>query len=831
MTRYRTQLLILAAGLLVACFFGMRSGDTCRHEIISGTGPSIVVDGVWQQEKQVWVHQSGAIHAYPVDEVTQSIPQAEPNQRCGWAQLQARLWQGRWQAFILLNTFQPGGRQWSPRQLDCLLAAVAGVLILIALLLGKRIGRRQSVSSTSQAPSIITDSHGCATPMDADLHPDASADAVDQVPQEQIIAFFLQLYQAQCAPGRQTNASFREITGKGPHGTTIYELKVPVQGKTHLRRMSIGPLGPSAVGSSLCFFVIYDIHLVVKLPRTPIYDYAHYIECIDKERRIAALLAGVPVIVPRVTPILENVHRFGDHAALSSDAVERRYIAWMRRNPAFQRYLKVGSSFAFFMELASHHFLRHVFNDMHLIKARIVEEIRDHGHLIWKPHAFIGRYGAGAQPVCAQLQGVYQSCRRSLDLPTHPHNPTPAVTDYQYKKDFLTGLKAYIHGRRQVAPLEQGVPTMDDLIGEQEAVLSHYRRTLERYLRKTLFLHHHQQIGALVANTLHLVTWLNGRQIALRDLKPENLLVVGNTDDAETYLKRRELFRLGLIDLETAAARNVEGDTPGLLAAPKPGGTPLYATPSHFVTYEMLGGIYPEPFDILMEQDWYAAIAICFKTVTGDHLFNGTAGLFPAMVEMLSGANPDDPEGFGKLFSKLSWVFWSNARMEFHDKLRQHRASLSKVAVNLSPQCVEALKRRIDRRRRSLNNEMSALMGQHPMLGEVAHHLQLSAATSEQIRLLRTTWEMDATDDSKQSFLLTDRFRELEGVTQNLETLKQGQSLLSNWEDGIDLLPLLKVLFAQCLSVMYKGDWKGLGHRRIDWHEALMDEPTYTQTL
>ena len=45
------------------------------------------------------------------------------------------------------------------------------------------------------------------------------------------------------------------------------------------------------------------------------------------------------------------------------------------------------------------------------------------------------------------------------------------------------------------------------------------------------------------------------------------------------------------------------------------------------------------------------------------------------------------------------------------------------------------------------------------------------------------------------------------------------------------MIPLLTVLFAHCLSLMYKGSWKGLGHRRIDWHEALMDEPSYTQTL
>jgi hypothetical protein len=513
------------------------------------------------------------------------------------------------------------------------------------------------------------------------------------------------------------------------------------------------------------------------------------------------------------------------------DEVERRYIDWMKRNPAFQRYLKVGPSFAYFMALSSHHFLHHVLDDIHLIEARIRDEIRDNGHLIWEPHEFIGRYGAAAQPMCAQLQGVYQNCRRSLDLPTHPTNPAPVITDYQHKEDFLTALADHVCSFGKVSPSPPAPSDMHSLVGEQAGVLRHYRRVLNTYLCKTRFMQHRQQIGALVANTLDFTSWLHGRRIALRDLKPENLLVVGNRDDFPGFLKRRERFRFGLIDLETATARRGRDKAASLISAPKPGGTPLYATPSHFVSFELLAAIYPEPFEILLEQDWHATIATCFRMATGDHLWDGTAGLFTALVETLSHADPDDAEHFAQLYSKLSWVFWSNARMEFLDKLRQHRTNLSKVKLDLSRRCVQTIKKRIDGRIQAMHAEVEGLLADHANLQLVARHLQLTNATSEQIRLLRTTWEMDATPESKEVYCFSDRFRQLEDITQNIETLREGRALFTAWDAGIALLPLLTIMFTHCLSMMYKSSWQGLGHRRIDWHEALMDEPSYTQTL
>jgi serine/threonine protein kinase len=832
MNRYRVQLILLAAGLMMVCHMGMGDGEISPLELSFEAQPPLVVDALWQQGILIWTHRQGFISAYLKREISQIRPLAALPKRVGFARLTTSFWQWRWQAFVLINTHKPLGRDWPPRHLDLLLTVFGGGILLALLVSLRGSVRRQGavrIEVSAMAERGGGKSHGSGeTPGNlADASVASDSERQDGSLQELVVSFFLQLYGAQCAPGRQPQVRYSASSASGPHGTTIFELQVKDRAKIHRRRMSIGPLGPVGEGHSNCFIVIFDVHLVVKLPRSPITDYGHYIDSMDREREIAARLKGVPVIAPRVTTILEKVHRFGDHDSLSPDEVEGRYIAWMRRNPAFQRYLKVGDSFAFFMELSSHRFLHHVYGDLHLNEARIRGEIRDHGHLIWKPHEFIGRYGAAAQPVCAQLQGIYTNCRRSLDLPGRE----PVLTDYQHKKAFLEALSAHVHKPGTASSSDEASLHMHGLVGAQEAVLRHYRRTLVGYLQKTLFMRHRQQIGALVANTLYLTSWLHGRRIALRDLKPDNLLVVGESGDFPDFLKRREGFRLGLIDLETATAYQGQGEGGGLLSPPKPGGTPLYATPSHFVSFELLATIYPDPFEVLLEQDWYAAIAICFRTVTGEHLWDGTAGLFSALVETLASIDPGEAEVFAQLFSKLSCVFWSNARMEFRDKLHQHRTRLGKVKVDLSPRCVETLTKRIDRRLDLLQDEVRSLLGAHEELEVVTRHLRLADATSEQIRLLRNTWEMEATTGSKEAHLVSDRFRQLEGLSQTIEALEEGRGLLENWDTGVELLPLLAVLFAHCLGVMYRWDWQELGHRRIDWHEALMDTSSYTQTL
>ena len=52
------------------------------------------------------------------------------------------------------------------------------------------------------------------------------------------------------------------------------------------RRMTIGPLGEESGSKSKCYYVIYDVHMVVKIPAKPVTDFEQYIESIKKEVQI-----------------------------------------------------------------------------------------------------------------------------------------------------------------------------------------------------------------------------------------------------------------------------------------------------------------------------------------------------------------------------------------------------------------------------------------------------------------------------------------------------------------------------------------------------------------
>ena len=53
----------------------------------------------------------------------------------------------------------------------------------------------------------------------------------------------------------------------------IYELRVKHMEDWAKRRMTIGPLGEESGSKSKCYFVIYDVHLVLKTPARPIDDF------------------------------------------------------------------------------------------------------------------------------------------------------------------------------------------------------------------------------------------------------------------------------------------------------------------------------------------------------------------------------------------------------------------------------------------------------------------------------------------------------------------------------------------------------------------------------
>ncbi len=112
------------------------------------------------------------------------------------------------------------------------------------------------------------------------------------------------------------------------------------------------------------------------------------------------------------------------------------------------------------------------------------------------------------------------------------------------------------------------------------------------------------------------------------------------------------------------------------------GGTPFYATPSHFIKNDVLIYKFKNLGKILHLQDWHATLTMIYKLITGDLLFEQTARLFGEVRNLMIKANK--PEGHrSDDFEEASRIFWHSAVSEFQVKIRESEKSLKAVLVVL----------------------------------------------------------------------------------------------------------------------------------------------------
>ena len=123
--------------------------------------------------------------------------------------------------------------------------------------------------------------------------------------------------------------------------------------------------------------MIYDDIFVVKIPPAPIRSFFQYMEEIKSERKIVdKLKPEIECIYPSVSCILRKVPPFSkEKDFMDAEAFEDRCIQQLNNNPGLQRYLKIGDSFAFFMDMSKHHFMSHVIETMHDTHRSVQKEI------------------------------------------------------------------------------------------------------------------------------------------------------------------------------------------------------------------------------------------------------------------------------------------------------------------------------------------------------------------------------------------------------------------------------------------------------------------------
>jgi hypothetical protein len=221
--------------------------------------------------------------------------------------------------------------------------------------------------------------------------------------------------------------------------------------------MTIGPIGDEAGSKSKCYYVIYDAHIVVKIPVRPIKAFDEYIRSIKKEGQIVDklapkeciiprvsvvlnLLAPKECIIPRVSVVLNLIHKFPNSANLAAEKLEEKYVDWLRRKTDYQKYLKIKNTFVFFMDFSKYYFLGHIVDHLHDVKDAIAEEMIANAETIFDNQKFRGRYGKDKEAVGFEIRQVYNDCQAAIRQFLTDSGVSSDVSMFRIQTWFLTHL-------------------------------------------------------------------------------------------------------------------------------------------------------------------------------------------------------------------------------------------------------------------------------------------------------------------------------------------------------------------------------------------------------
>jgi hypothetical protein len=496
-----------------------------------------------------------------------------------------------------------------------------------------------------------------------------------------VLLYFLNLYLLQSGAKTADRYSYQPVESNGPLGTTVYEFQIQQKENRLSRKLSIGPIGESSGARSKCFYVIFDDHFVVKMPPEPVVAFDAYIRSIQADRRIANALAPRECLVPELSVILKKIPVFSETFAKLDGDDASKSMEVLKLRPELNAFLKIGGSYAFFMDLSRHFFLGHTLNQCHEVQGGAADEILKHQELIWVPDAFSDRYGEGAVDLCFRLQKLFSRFGEKID----EQLKETSIPLFRKKTWFVTMLSRGFGSSlsRQIPP--EATAVFETIRNQHTRTVNDYRSLAGIFAEAQAFRHNSAKIQSICSRLVELLAWLFFKEVAIRDLKPDNLLVVGDPEKYPRFLSTPHEFELGLIDVELAACVGEKHTKNGFqhkIDQPRIGWTPFYATPSHMLPNDVLADLYGDTAFILKLQDWHAVVAMIYQTVTGRKLFVKSADMISAMGRELP-RYLGDPEKLKNFARKRNPEFWQCAASEFSEKLDADRDRLDAVHVEM----------------------------------------------------------------------------------------------------------------------------------------------------
>ena len=645
-----------------------------------------------------------------------------------------------------------------------------------------------------------------------------------------IVRFFLNLYRHQIGAAPDAPAEFIPLVKNLSDPNHIYELRVRHMEDWSTRRMTIGPLGDESGSKSQCFSVIFDVHYVVKVPARPINDFEEYIDSIKKEVHIVDKLAPKECIIPKVSVILGLIHTFPYSDNMSAERLEEKYIQWLRKYPEYQDFLKIQNTFIYIMDLSKYYFLGHIIDSLHDLKESITTQIVENSGLIWEPDKSKSRYNAEKDNIYFEIRKVYQRCDTEIRRFLARSGIISSIPLYQIQSWFL----AHLTGK-EIAPDRVDLPekTIFDLnrmlrefMRNNAKAIEAYRGTIMDHLHKTTLVQNKSQMGSIISNLIDLLAWLHKKRVAMRDLKPDNLFVAGDPEKYPLFLKAANEFTLGIIDVETAV--DFERTRDHVIEQPLLGGTPFYATPSHFFKNEQLINIYKSVRKVLHMQDWHATLVMIYKSATGDLLFDQTAKLFGQIKSKIQDAynNNLPPES---IYEDVSRIFWRSAVLEFQMKVAEKEKPLKYVNAAIPPMAIKMFKSVLKKENKLLSETVERHVNSQKLFSNDKNRQYLLQASHS--RLLQFKADLESKNKGAQQSsdhkaatmkllrVLMDLKLESENHSRVLQMLDQPQPRMSVYD-------LLFLMFTIIKSSMYPKTWQPLFQDTVrESPESGQEEP------
>ncbi|MGD9134936.1 MAG: serine/threonine-protein kinase, partial [Desulfobacterales bacterium] len=761
----RAFLLLLLLIVVIGAFYINDYQD--RNIVVMKDGTVITVDEIWK---------SGRFILYKINDEVFTVNKFDV-ESYGKPDSESMLKHARFRLSLLLTSANSEFKQFANNTTVSfgrrsfwvigILATTAFCLILL-LLLHLVFKNNRPVSKAARKVKIQKPS----------TTPEQNAD--EAITPSDIIDYFLNIFRLQIGADPDAPMKTKALMDNASGSNTVYELRIKHHGEWMQRRMSIGPLGDEAGSKSKCYYVIYDAHLVVKIPVNPISEFEYYNKTIKKEGQIVDKLAPKECIVPRVSTIVRMVHKLPGSEHLPVEQREEKYVSWLRSKTKYQKYLKIKNTFVFFMDFSKYYFLSHIIDNLHDVKDAMAQEIMENAETILDNQKFRGRYGKAKESIGIEIEQVFDQCQAAVRQFLIDSGVSSDVSLFRIQTWFLTHLAGKSVGVKEAALPENLVKELNLLIeltlSKQMEAVTACRNTITEYVHKIRFEQNKPQMAGIITNLLDLLAWLRTRRIAMRDLKPDNLLVAGDPAKYPLFLMNPDEYELGIIDVETAV--DFEKSKDGRIKQPLLGGTPFYATPSHFFSNAVLSEAFDNLSKILHLQDWYATMVMIFKAATGELMFQNTARLF---ADIRNKIKSGQMEGMleTEIVADVSRAFWRSALMEFQTRMNQKENQLRSIFLTLPDTCKKMFKKVLSNDILATTIKIKRCINNQTAFGSPQSRQRLLDSSPARINHLRIEFENKVKSMRRPSSDLTDAIVLLKYLrTLKLHVEQQNQLLI-----------------------------------------------------